>query len=150
MGFEWFGLSVWLCVVCGVCCAECWLGEGRGEGWFGVVEKPISKTFSSKRSHIHHHAQSPSPALCTPAFSTTRKPRLPLAFPPQTCAVACCPSRHGKEAQSPIATQGLKRHVEMHSTGLLQGQVPDQWPAESPLHVCPVCSRIISSNCRPC
>ena len=100
MGFEWFGLSVWLCVVCGVCCAECWLGEGRGEGWFGVVEKPISKTFSSKRSHIHHHAQSPSPALCTPAFSTTRKPRLPLAFPPQTCAVACCPSRMEKRLRA--------------------------------------------------
>ena len=35
------------------------------------------------------------------------------------------------------------RHVEMHSTGLLQGQVPDQRLADRSLHICAVFSRLV-------
>ena len=58
----------------------------------------------------------------------------------QVCPVPCCPSHHGKKAQIWTTKQGLTTHVEMHSTWPLQGQVLDQWLADSSLHICPVCS----------
>ena len=36
----------------------------------------------------------------------------------------------------------LRNHVEMHTTGLLEGQVPEQWVTDISLHICPVCSRV--------
>ena len=89
-------------------------------------------------------------AQYTGSFLPARKTRLPQAFSHQVCPVAWCPSRHGKEAQSWTTKQGLKTHVEVHSTGLLHGQVPGQWLADGSLDICPGCSRLISSRTRRC
>ena len=53
-----------------------------------------------------------------------------------------------------LGTQGfdytLKDHVEPHTTGLLEGQAPDQCLTESSLHLCHICSGPISTRTRPC
>ena len=36
----------------------------------------------------------------------------------------------------------------MHTTGQLEGQVLGQWSTDSSLHICPVCSRLISARTR--
>ena len=103
-------------------CVTSWT---RGKG---KTDKPTGKTISPKRSpsHLHNTTISPPPPSSLPGpFLPCRKPRLPPAVPLQVYPVACCPSRHGAEAQSWTTKQGLKTHVEMHSTGLLQGHVTD-------------------------
>ena len=55
-----------------------------------------------------------------------------------------------EKAQSWTTKRGLKTHVEMYIAGLSQGKVPEQWLADSSLHICQVCSRLISFRTRPC
>ena len=98
------------------------------------TDKPIGKTLSPKWSHSHLHTTAisfPPDAHPGPLF-----PLLPV--PPW------------KRGQSWTKKQGIKTHLEMHSTGLLQGQFPDHWLADSSLHICPVCPRLVSSKTRPC
>ena len=83
-------------------------------------------------------------------FFPSREPRLSRAVPLQLCPVTCCPSSHGKETHSCTTKHGPRTRVEMHCTGLLEVQGPDQWLGDSSLHICPVCSRLISSRTRPC
>ena len=73
-----------------------------------------------------------------------------LAFTPQLCPVTCCPSRRGIEAQDWTMKQTLQNHVEMHATGLQEGQAPGRWLTDGSLHMCPVCPRLISTGTRPC
>ena len=99
----------------------------------------------------HHTTISLRPPIAlTGPFLPSRKPRLPLAFPPQACPVAFCPSRRGEKARTWTTKQGLKTHVEAHTAGLLQGQVLEQRIAGGSLQICPVQSRLISSRTRPC
>ena len=109
----------------------------------GKTDKPISKTFSSKPISTPTTISPPPPGGLPSPFLPSRKPP---SSPPQVCPVTCCPFRHGKEAQSRTTKQGLKTHVEMHRTEPLQVQVRDQRMADSSLHICPVCSRLISST----
>ena len=74
--------------------------------------------------HPPHH-----PGSSRGAPSPSRKPRLPLAFPPQLCSISWCPSL-------PCERGSDLDHVEMHSTGLLEGPVHDEWLTDSSLHIC--------------
>ena len=42
--------------------------------------------------------------------------------------------------------QGVKQQVATHFTGQLGGVVPELWLAENSFHICPVCSRLISTR----
>ena len=46
--------------------------------------------------------------------------------------------------------KALISHVEMHTIGLLEDQVPDQWLVDISLRICPACSRLISTRTRRC
>ena len=80
----------------------------------GKAEKSNSKTVSPKRPHSHLHTTT---VAAPRSFFPSRKPRVPLAFPPPPCPVSC-PSRLGKEAQTSTTKLGVKTHED--------GQVPDQ------------------------
>ena len=55
-----------------------------------------------------------------------------------------------KKAHDWTAKQSLKHDVVLHTTSQPEGQVPDQWLTDSSFHICPVCSRLISSRTTPC
>ena len=92
--------------------------------------KPLVQT-AVPSGHTLTAISSRHPPLHTPLgahgptfHSRTPTPRIPLAFTPQLCPVTCCPSCHGKEAQDWTTKQGLKNHVQMHTTEFLKGPGP--------------------------
>ena len=98
----------------------------------------------------HHHTPPCHPGAPLGLLFPSRKPRLPTALPSQLCPVSCCPCHLGEDAQLWTTRRSLKDHVEKHSTGLLEGQVTNQWPIDSSLQICLVCSRLISTRTTPC
>ena len=77
-----------------------------------------------------------------PSFSLLVEPRLW----PSLLSSALFPVATAKR----LRNKASKNHVEMHTTGLLEGQVPEQGLTDSSLHICPVCSHLISTRTRPC
>ena len=129
--------------------------------WLAGKQGPCSPKCAHFPSSHDVHLLHLLPSLLGPSPSSrTPKPRLHLASTPQLCLVTCCPSRHGKKAQGGTAKQGLKCHVEEHTTGLLDGQVPGQWsdrqlPSRvpslrpSPRPSCPRCHPALPNPCHP-
>ena len=121
--------------------------------WRGFTPTPgiVKSSFFEQNSHTAtttprlflHFSRLPGPLFAS------RKPRLPLVFPFQLCSVLCCRSRLRQDTKPWTTRHGLKRHEEMHTTRRVAGQVPDQWLMDSSLHICPVCSRLLSARTRP-
>ena len=134
----------------------------RGPGVAGTQKCPMAQRLGLERLHIlswtrsqkqdkEIHRQKPSITNGDTAVFTPRTPLQPHLVASQA---PCLPSRmhraslwplllspalslaarprHGKEAQSWTTKRGLKTHLKMHRTRLLQGQVPD--PGLLPSH----------------
>ena len=63
---------------------------------------------------------------------------------PQLCPVACCPSRHGKEARTGPRNKASRTTSRCTPPGFSRARVQNKWLAERSRHICLVCFRLFS------
>ena len=109
---------------------------------------PLSPPPPSLPSHPPTHRPTHPPPrgslLALPYLPRPAKPRFLL------CPVTCCSTKRGEDAQGWTTKQVHQNHVELRTTSQLEGEVRGLWLAHSSLHICLVCSRLISARTRPC